>query len=122
VQTNSLTSYIDANFVYGSSPTLAAKLREYRGGCLKVLPQFKDLGLKPLLPLKTEQPDDGCIRPHRDLYCFLAGESAVALGLFSFQETFGNRNPMVRHLGFQYRPHFSFQKGSCSSVPESFST
>lgn len=29
--------------------------------------------LKPILPPKKHQPDDGCIRPHPDLYCFLAG-------------------------------------------------
>uniref|UniRef100_A0A8D8QM30 Peroxidasin homolog n=1 Tax=Cacopsylla melanoneura TaxID=428564 RepID=A0A8D8QM30_9HEMI len=109
VQTNSLTSYIDANFVYGSSPALAAKLREHRGGCLKVLPLFKDLGLKPLLPLKTEQPDDGCIRPHRDLYCYLAGDNRVneQLALGVLHTIFVREHNRIAHELSVVNPHWS---------------
>lgn len=72
VQTNALTSYIDANFVYGSNEKIGSLLREFKEGKLRTMPIYE--GLKPILPLKKFQPDDGCIRPHRDLFCFLAGE------------------------------------------------
>lgn len=34
---------------------------------------FRQHGLKDLLPLKLENPDDGCIRATPDTYCFMAG-------------------------------------------------
>ena len=33
--------------------------------------------MKDLLPLKLEEPDEGCIRPSEDVYCFLAGDPRV---------------------------------------------
>jgi hypothetical protein len=73
VQTNTATAYIDANFVYGSDVRLADELRLLKGGLLKTLPAFSDLGLKDLMPLKLQFPDDGCVRSSPDIYCFLAG-------------------------------------------------
>lgn len=75
VQTNALTSPIDANFIYGSNEKLANKLRSFEGGKLTMVPVLAGNRLKPILPPKKDQPDDGCIRPHPDLYCFLAGIS-----------------------------------------------
>lgn len=74
MQINSLTSPIDANFVYGSNENLAKKLRSFEGGKLTTVPILAGLKLKHILPPKKHQPDDGCIRPHPDLYCFLAGK------------------------------------------------
>jgi hypothetical protein len=73
VQTNTATPYIDGNFLYGSNVRLADELRLLKGGLLKTLPAFSDLGLKDLMPLKLQFPDDGCIRSSPDIYCFLAG-------------------------------------------------
>lgn len=70
---NAVTSYIDANFVYGSDEETAASLRAFRGGLLRSNPHFRNRGLKDLLPPKTDNPDDGCMRPNRDLHCFIAG-------------------------------------------------
>ncbi|XP_075210101.1 salivary peroxidase/catechol oxidase-like [Lycorma delicatula] len=77
VQINSLTSYMDANFVYGSSYRKADSIRELQGGFMKTVDLFKSLGLKPILPPKIEQPDDGCIRPTPNQFCFLAGDNRV---------------------------------------------
>ncbi|XP_068081797.1 peroxidase isoform X2 [Anabrus simplex] len=77
VQMNSVTSFIDASFVYGSDARTADSLRLLRGGRLRTLPMFKKLGLKDLLPLKVDYPDDGCIRPDPDIFCFLAGDNRV---------------------------------------------
>lgn len=38
-------------------------------------PVFSEYGLKDLLPLKLDIPDEGCTRPNRSMYCFEAGES-----------------------------------------------
>lgn len=75
VQINALTSHLDANFVYGSSFRVSDSLRLLRDGRMKTVPLFDHFNLKPLLPPKIEDPDDGCIRPHPDLFCFLAGKS-----------------------------------------------
>ncbi|XP_050520444.1 peroxidase-like [Daktulosphaira vitifoliae] len=77
VQINALTSSIDANFIYGSNDDLAKKLRSFEGGKLTMVPILAGLKLKFILPPKKHQPDDGCIRPHSDLYCFLAGDNRV---------------------------------------------
>uniref|UniRef100_A0A146LIQ2 Peroxidasin n=1 Tax=Lygus hesperus TaxID=30085 RepID=A0A146LIQ2_LYGHE len=78
VQINLLTSYIDANFMYGSNYRVADSLRALQGGLLKVTPVFERLGLKPILPPKTLQPEDGCIPSGKpDTWCFLAGDNRV---------------------------------------------
>ncbi|KAB7497579.1 Chorion peroxidase [Armadillidium nasatum] len=76
-QINTVPSYIDGNWVYGSSLEVANRLRLHKGGLLKSLPVFREFGLKDLLPLKLVDPDDGCIRPSTDLYCFDAGDLRV---------------------------------------------
>lgn len=40
-------------------------------------PVFSEYGLKDLLPLKLEYPDEGCTRPDKSLFCFEAGEIRV---------------------------------------------
>lgn len=72
-----MTSFLDASFVYGSSEETAAKLRTFRGGLLKSNTALRSLGLKDLLPSKTDDPDAGCKRPSRDMFCFVAGDSRV---------------------------------------------
>lgn len=51
------------------------KLRAGYGGLLRMNPVFSEYGLKDLLPLKLDIPDEGCTRPNRSMYCFEAGES-----------------------------------------------
>jgi hypothetical protein len=77
VQTNTATAHIDGNFLYGSNVRLADELRLLKGGLMKTLPAFSDLGLKDLMPLKLQFPDDGCIRSSPDIYCFLAGNISL---------------------------------------------
>lgn len=36
-------------------------------------PAFAEYGLKDLLPLKLDIPDEGCTRPNASMYCFEAG-------------------------------------------------
>lgn len=55
------------------------KLRMGYGGQLRMNPVFREYGLKDLLPLKLDIPDEGCTRPNRSMYCFEAGK-------LSFQE------------------------------------
>ncbi|CAG0901267.1 unnamed protein product, partial [Cyprideis torosa] len=76
MQFNAITSVIDAGWVYGSNKRLADELRTFKGGMMKSLPVFKEFGLKDLLPLKMEDPDDGCIRPRPDIYCFHADSAS----------------------------------------------
>lgn len=38
-------------------------------------PVFEEYGLKDLLPLKLDIPDEGCTRPNKSMYCFDAGKS-----------------------------------------------
>ncbi|CAG0921300.1 unnamed protein product, partial [Notodromas monacha] len=77
LQFNAISSLLDGNFVYGTTKEVVDALRTYEGGFLKTLPVFQEFGLKDLLPLKTTDPDDGCLRPQPDIYCFLAGDNRV---------------------------------------------
>ncbi|XP_022239816.1 peroxidase-like [Limulus polyphemus] len=74
---NKISSYIDGNFIYGSNHKVASRLREYRGGRLKTLPLYRELGLKDLLPMKMVDPDVGCMARPRNIYCFDAGDVRV---------------------------------------------
>ncbi|VEN38202.1 unnamed protein product [Callosobruchus maculatus] len=65
---NTLTGVLDANTV---------KLRSGVGGLLRMNPAFEQYGLKDLLPLKLDYPDEGCTRPNATMYCFEAGEIRV---------------------------------------------
>lgn len=49
------------------------KLRSGYGGLLRMNPVFEEYGLKDLLPLKLDIPDEGCTRPNGSMYCFEAG-------------------------------------------------
>lgn len=49
------------------------KLRMGYGGLLRMNPVFSEYGLKDLLPLKLDIPDEGCTRPNKSMYCFEAG-------------------------------------------------
>lgn len=55
--------------------SISRKLRAGYGGLLRMNPVFSEYGLKDLLPLKLDIPDEGCTRPNRSMYCFEAGES-----------------------------------------------
>jgi hypothetical protein len=83
-QTNTATAYIDGNFLYGSNVRLGDELRLLKRGLMKVLPAFSDLGLKDLMPLKLQFPDDGCIRSSPDIYCFLAGNTPLKTHLYLY--------------------------------------
>ncbi|XP_054003240.1 uncharacterized protein LOC128889548 isoform X1 [Hylaeus anthracinus] len=74
---NLLTGVLDGNTVYGITETFARKLRTGYGGLLRMNPVFSEYGLKDLLPLKLDIPDEGCTRPNRSMYCFEAGEIRV---------------------------------------------
>ncbi|KAG7309987.1 hypothetical protein JYU34_004510 [Plutella xylostella] len=74
---NTLTGAIDGNTVYGVTEKFARKLRTGYGGLLRMNPVFKEYGLKDLLPLKLDIPDEGCTRPNKNMYCFEAGEIRV---------------------------------------------
>ncbi|XP_037079378.1 chorion peroxidase-like [Pollicipes pollicipes] len=76
---NVLTSVIDGNTVYGQTHESSSVLRMFEGGKLKsYLPEhFKQHNMLPLLPLRFEHQDEGCIRDHPGQRCFLAGEIRV---------------------------------------------
>lgn len=76
-QLNQISSVIDGNTVYSNDAQTLRKLRTFIGGEMKTLPAFSHLGLKDLLPLKLENPDQGCIRHNSSVNCFMAGEPRV---------------------------------------------
>ncbi|XP_004536576.1 peroxidase [Ceratitis capitata] len=76
-QFNTLTGVIDANTVYGVTEKFARKLRTGYGGLMRMNPVFQEYGLKDLLPLKLDIPDEGCTRPNKSMFCFEGGEIRV---------------------------------------------
>ncbi len=74
---NRITSFLDAGTTYSNSEETQRELREFQGGRLKMLPLFDKFRMKSLLPLKLEEPDEGCIRPSDDIYCFQSGDPRV---------------------------------------------
>uniref|UniRef100_A0A1B0F069 Uncharacterized protein n=1 Tax=Phlebotomus papatasi TaxID=29031 RepID=A0A1B0F069_PHLPP len=76
-QFNTLTGVIDGNTIYGVTEKFARKLRAGFGGLLRMNPVFAEYGLKDMLPLKLDIPDEGCTRPNKSMFCFEAGEIRV---------------------------------------------
>lgn len=74
---NLVTSTLDAGTTYSNSAEKLHELRSFEGGKLKMLPFFERFGLRELLPLNLREPDEGCIRPSQDIYCFLSGDPRV---------------------------------------------
>lgn len=74
---NLLTGVLDGNTVYGVTDFHARKLRTGYAGLLRMNPVFSEYGLKDLLPLKLDVPDEGCTRPNESMFCFEAGEIRV---------------------------------------------
>lgn len=50
---NTISAFIDCNFVYGSTQEVATRLRELKGGRMKTSGFYRNLGLKDLLPINT---------------------------------------------------------------------
>lgn len=76
-QINTITSPVDASFVYGSTKSHANRLRAHSDGKMRVWNYFEKLNLKPLLPPKTENPDQDCVARPKNLFCFDAGDVRV---------------------------------------------
>ena len=74
---NEITSFLDAGTTYSNTDEKLHELRTFKKGQLKMLPLFDKFRMKHLLPLKLEEPDEGCIRPSDDVYCFLSGDPRV---------------------------------------------
>ncbi|XP_050718899.1 peroxidase-like [Eriocheir sinensis] len=111
-QINQITSFLDANWVYGSEGGHAGNLRLHRGGLMKSLPVFREFGMKDLLPLKLEHPGEGCIRPSEDVYCFDAGDGRVneQLVLTVVHTLLMREHNRVATGLYQYNPHWDDDK------------
>ena len=66
-QFNEISSVLDAGTVYSNIPEKMESLRLYKKGFLKTLPVFSEFNMRDLLPLKLEEPDEGCIRPSTEI-------------------------------------------------------
>ncbi|KAM9842993.1 thyroid peroxidase [Aulostomus maculatus] len=82
-QMNSITSFIDASVVYGSSPKAQSFLRDLSGrnGKLAVNKRFQDARGRPYLP-DVDMLPSACLQGSAErVECFAAGDSRVNEGL-----------------------------------------
>ncbi|ODM90201.1 Chorion peroxidase, partial [Orchesella cincta] len=109
---NTISSFLDANFLYGSNIELGKKLRSGKYGTLRTLPLFEEYGLKDVLPLKVDEPDDGCIRPNSDIFCFLAGDNRVneQLVLTTLHTIFMRQHNQYATSLAEINPHWDDEK------------
>ncbi|GBP68370.1 Thyroid peroxidase [Eumeta japonica] len=105
---NTLTGALDGNTVYGVTEKFSRKLRTGYGGLLRMNPVFKEYGLKDLLPLKLDIPDEGCTRPNKNMYCFEAGEIRVneQLVLTVMHTLMAREHNRVAHSLAAVNPHW----------------
>ncbi|XP_059832356.1 eosinophil peroxidase-like [Hypanus sabinus] len=117
-QLNSITSFVDASMVYGSTESLAWKLRNHTSGLgyLAINQQYSDNGLSylPFMTKKLQNPcaltrDQSHIGNKSDIPCFLAGDSRANehLGMQALHTIFlREHNRIVLEL-HQLNPHWS---------------
>nr|XP_024214055.1 peroxidase-like [Halyomorpha halys] len=105
---NKLTAVLDANTVYGVDEKFGRHLRTGYGGLLRMNPVFGEYGLKDLLPLKVDIPDEGCTRTNRSQYCFEAGEIRVneQLVLACMHTLMAREHNRLAHGLSQINPHW----------------
>lgn len=72
-----VSGIMDGGTVYSNEPEVNADIRAFEEGLMKTLPVFREQGLMDLLPLAIEDPDEGCIRPSEDVFCFRTGDPRV---------------------------------------------
>ena len=100
-QIKDITSFIDGSMIYGSDATLAGRLRELRGGRLKV-GQSIPPGAKPNLPLDPS----GCPG------CFLAGDTRVneQIGLTTPHTIFMREHNRIANALASMNPNWNDEK------------
>lgn len=71
-------------------------------------PAFVEYGLKELLPLKLDIPDEGCTRSNRSQFCFDAGEIRVneQLILTTMHTLWAREHNRVAKQLSQINPHW----------------
>ncbi|XP_068229141.1 peroxidase-like [Palaemon carinicauda] len=109
---NILTGVIDANTVYGGTEKQARSLRALHDGLMRMNDAFADLGLRELLPTKTDIPDEGCTRTSPNQLCFDAGEIRVNEQLIlTTMHTlwFREHNRIAKFLGL-LNPHWDDER------------
>jgi len=104
-----VSGVMDGGTVYSNEPEVNADIRAFEGGLMKTLPVFRDKGLMDLLPLAIEDPDEGCIRPSRDVFCFRTGDPRVneqTVLTIIHTVMIRNHNLIAKELG-KLNPHWS---------------
>ncbi|XP_043910076.1 myeloperoxidase [Protopterus annectens] len=111
-QMNSLTAYVDASMVYGSSNDKANRLRDLTTdlGLLRINRNFTDNGMA-FLPFGNVQHMDPCISTRRSsgIPCFIAGDNRVSEnpGLTSFHTLFVREHNRLATELKKLNPHWS---------------
>uniref|UniRef100_A0ABM0M4I6 Peroxidasin-like n=1 Tax=Saccoglossus kowalevskii TaxID=10224 RepID=A0ABM0M4I6_SACKO len=109
-QINSITSYIDASNVYGSSKSLTDELRDFASerGLLRTGNIVASSG-KPLLPFNRNTPID-CLRDENasPVPCFLAGDARAneQLGLLSMHTIWMRESNRIATQLLNLNPHW----------------
>lgn len=72
-------------------------------------PVFSEFGLKELLPLKLNIPDEGCTRTNRSQFCFDAGEVRVneQLILTSMHTLWAREHNRIAKTLARINPHWN---------------
>lgn len=111
---NTISSFLDGNYIYGSSQDVANRLRENKGGRLKTTSMYRHIGLKDLLPLNTHDPDHGCERKGRpkNAFCFDAGDERVneQLPLTVTHTAFMREHNRIADYLYQENPHWDDER------------
>ncbi|KAH7642873.1 peroxidase-like [Dermatophagoides farinae] len=113
-QINVVSSFLDADCIYGGAISTTKRIREFNGGRLKSTKVYRQMGLKDLLPAKTKNPDQGCERSGRtsNSYCFDTGDtrSNVQLQLTVLHTIWLRHHNQIADVLSEINPHWSDEK------------
>lgn len=111
-QTNTITSFVDVSFVYGSSKSMTRSLRQTRRGLLEMWNLFEDEGLKEMLPPQRSNPDLECVgrspRAGRP-FCFQSGDVRTNqhVQLVTLHTIHARQHNRIASALYQLNPHWT---------------
>ncbi|KPM10364.1 oxidase/peroxidase-like protein, partial [Sarcoptes scabiei] len=113
-QINVVSAFLDADIIYGRTLATSKRLRKFVGGKLRSTQTYRTIGLKDLLPYKTQNADNGCERTGHgsQSYCYDTGDdrSNVQIQLTVMHTVWLRHHNQIAEVLAEINPHWNDER------------